>query len=345
MLRDSKGRFVSNKNNNTTENKTNKKESNIMTSKTNNKETRMETLRKANINTNNFFNLNMNIPVGANVIVTIDGVPYEINSNNDEIVKDILDKGYVFNSRVDGRFLTAQTFRMLTEESYNYKKDKYEKGWDAYLRNYYGYMYQFEMMLDEVHKLAKMEKNNDPEFAAWKCFFTKDVVYNTCKHYIYQLKKFANKQPVRKCKGERYVKLNKYGDVFNKDLYSKVYKSLEMTLVAIKASSNYKMLEDALKEFVKLQCKLPYDTPKCSDFKDAFKGKGAYVTLRNIVRFHNCYVINYETGELLDREGSLKYIDSLLEVNRGQYWKYHELLKATIDANEFDLRKSIESQK
>lgn len=343
MLRDSKGRFISKRDINTTVNKTNKKENDTMMNVKNNKEARMETLRKVNVNTDNFFNLNMNLPVGADVQVLINGVPYTITS--DMIANKIMEEGYVFNSKVDGRFIIAQTFRMLTEKSYNYKTRKYEEGWDAYLRNNYPFMYQFSMMADEVHKLAKMEKDNDPEFAAWKCFFTKDVVYATCKHYIYQLKKFVNKQPVRKCKGKPYVKLNKYGDVFNYDLYKKVYKPLEIALVAIKASQNYKMLEDALKEFVKLQCKLPADTPKCSEFKDAFKGKGAYVSLRNIVRFHNCYVINYETGELLDREGSLKYIDSLLEVNRGSYWKYHELLKATIDANDFDLRKSIESQK
>ena len=360
-------------------NKTNKKENDIMMNAINNKEARMETLKNAGVNINNFFDLSMRIPFGAEVKIVVDGKEMIIGQNNcqaagvcsnsvsngnikfsdlngnpiaygvanlsdDPIVKNINQEGYIFNSKVDGRWIVAQTFKMLTEKSYNYKTRQYETGWDAYLRNYYGYMYQFSMMADEVHKLAKMEKDNDPEFAAWKCFFTKNVIYDTCKHYIYQLKKFVNHQPTRKYKGDPYVKLNKYGDVLKKDLYKKVYSPLEKALLTIKASQNYKMLENALKEFMKLQCKLPYDTPKCSDWKDAFKGKGAYVTLRNIVRFHNCYVINYETSELLDREGSLKYIDSLLEVNRGAYWKYHELLKTTIKANEFDLRKSIEKQ-
>lgn len=342
MLRDSKGRFVSNKNNNT--NNENKKESNIMTSKTNNKETRMETLKQAGINTNNFFNLNMNIPVGANVIVTIDGVPYEINSSNDAIVKQIMEEGYVFNAKTSGRWVCAQTFKMLTEESYNYKTGKYESGFDAYLRNCYPYMYQFGAMLDEVHRLSKMEKSNDPDFEKVSSFFTKDVVYYTCKHYIFQLKKFANKQPVRKCKGERYSKLNKYGNVFNKDLYKKVYRPLEMALVAIKGSQNYKMLEDALKEFMKLQCKLPADIPKASEWKDAFKGLGGYKTLNNIIKHHGVVVQNYETGEILDRDGSVAYVDSLIDTYRGEYWKYHELLKAAIELNNFDLRKSIEEK-
>ena len=105
MIRDSKGRFckVNNVNN------TNKGE-NIMMNK---KEMRMETLKANGIDTKNFFNLSMNLPVGCNIEITIDGVPYTINSSNDEIVKEIIDNGYVFNSRTDGRWVCAQTFAML----------------------------------------------------------------------------------------------------------------------------------------------------------------------------------------------------------------------------------------
>ena len=91
--------------------------------------------------------------------------------------------------------------------------------------------------------------------------------------------------------------------------------------------------------------KLPADTPKCSDWKDAFKGNGAFKTLNNICKHHNCVVQNYETGEILDTYGSVAYIESLIDTYRGSYWKFHELLKATIELNNFDLSKSIESQK
>lgn len=343
MLRDSKGRFVSKRDINKTENKTNKKESEIMMNVKNNKEARMETLKANGICTDNFFNLNMNIPVGADVQVLINGVPYTITS--DMIANKIMEEGYVYNAKTAGRYVCAQTFRMLTEKSYNYKTRKYEEGFDAYLRNNYGYMYCFGMMLDEVHRLSKIEKDKDPDFDKLNKFFTKDVVYETCRHYIYQLKKYVNNQPVRKCKGEPYVKLAKHGDVFNKDLYKRVYKPLEIALVAIKASQNYKMLEDALKEFMKLQCKLPYETPKCSEWKDAFKGLGGFKTLNNIIKHHGVVVQNYETGELLDRDGSISYVNSLIDTYNGAYWKYHELLKAAIKLNDFDLRKNIESQK
>ena len=268
-----------------------------------------------------------------------------VDLSNDAIVKDILDKGYVFNYKTSGRWVAAETFRMLNEKSYNYKTREYEYGWNNYLKNRYPYMYTFTMMIDELHRLSKMERDFDPEFELLKNFFTKEVVYQTCKHYINQLKKFIKKQPTRKCKGVPYVKLNKYGDVFIKDLDTKVFKPLENWLCAIETSRNYGELECCLREFVKRMVKLPYDTPKCPDWKDAFKGNGAFKTLNNIIKHHNCVVQNYETGEILDTYGSVAYIESLLDLYNGEYWKFHELLKATIKLNNFDLKESIEAQR
>ena len=325
-------------------NNSNKGEVNMMNDKMNAKEQRMESLRKANVNTNNFFNLNMNIPVGANVTVTIDGVLYEINSSSDAIVKQIMDEGYVYNPKTDGRWVAAQTFRMLSEKSYNWKTCQYEYGWDAYLRNRYPYMYQFDMMIDELHRLSKMERDNDPEFDLLSEFFTKEVVVETCEHYVRQLKKFVKNQPRRKCKGEPYVKLNKYGNVFIKDLNSKVYNRVEYFLAKVERAENYKELEEALDFFATIVPKLPAETPKCSEWKDAFKGIGAYKTLNNIVKHHGCVVQNYETGEILDRDGSVAYIESLVDTYCGEYWRFHELLKATIELNKFDLKESIETQ-
>ena len=310
-----------------------------------NQQNRMEILKASGLDTTKFFNLNMDIPVGASVQITIDGVPYRFDSSSDSIVKQIMDNGYVFNSRVDGRFITAQTFRMLNERSYNFDTRQYEFGWDAYLRNCYSYMYQFDMMLDEVHKLKKMENANDPDFQRLSNFFTKDVVYETCKQYIRQLKKFIKKQKNRKCQGRPYVKLNKYGNIFLSDLNTRIYQKLDVYLLGIKMSTNYNMLEDNLRLFMNAMCKLPYATPKTSQWKDAFKGKGAYVTLLNIVKFHGVNVLSYETGELLNRDDSIAYVESKLVDYKGQYWKFHELLKATIEANNFDLKENIQAKK
>lgn len=310
----------------------------------NNAKERMNTLKNTGINTQNFFNLKLDIPVGSKVEIKIDGVPYSIDSSMDPIVKEIMDSGYIFNSRTDGRWVCAQTFKMLNGKSYNPKMRVWETGWDAYLRNNFPYMYQFTMMADELHRLARMERDGDPEFAELSRFFSKSVVYETCNHYIRQLKKYIKHQPKRTCKGVPYVKLNKYGNVFIEDLYNKVYSSLHVCLKGIKTAQNYTELENILKSFMTYMPKLPYETPKSSAWRDAFKGKGAYLTLLNIIKFGNVKVQNYETKEILNRDDSVFYVKSLLDLYEGEYWKFHELLKATIEINDFDLVRSIEKQ-
>lgn len=309
----------------------------------NNTAIRMQALQNAGVNTSNFFDLNMRVPVGATVQILVDGVPYAINNEQDAVIQQIMNDGYVFNRRTDGRFITAQTFKMLTASSYNRNTRIREYGWDAYLRNCYGYMYQFDMMLDEVHKLARMERENDPEFGRLSRFFTKDVVFETCKHYMRRLRKFVKSQPKRKCKGVPYAKLNMYGNVYIRDLDTKVYTPIADTIVAINTAQNYTQLERALKAFMNVMCKLPYETPKCSQWKDAFKGKGSYVTLLNIVKFHSVKVID-NTGRELDTCGSVAYIESLLDEYEGEYWRFHEMLKAEIARNNFDLVQSIAAQ-
>ena len=316
-----------------------------MMNKMNNKETRMATMKNAGMDVTKFFNLSMNIPVGSNVEIKIDGIPYTFNSSEDEIVKDIMEHGYIHNTKLDGRFVCAQTFKMLNEKSYNIKTNQWETGFDAYLRNRYPYHYQFDFMVDELKRLSKMEQSKDSDFEKMSKFFTKQVVIDTCQHYMRQLKKYINNAPTKKCKGKPYVTLNRYYMVLLTDVSVTVFKPLEKALSELKYSRNYKQLRENLIAFMDVMVKLPYETPKCSAFKDAYKGRGGYMSLNNIIKFGGVKVQNYETGEILDREASLAYIDSLLEIYKNDYWKYHELLKAVIELNNFDLRKSIESQK
>ena len=365
--RDARGRFCS-ATNVTTKTTTNNMEENTM--RANNRENRMTALNNAGVNTNNFFNVNVNVPIGSSLEIFIDGVPYTFNSSNgcvvngvdagssvvcnnvvtnnvvtnvDPIVQTIMNDGYVFNRKTDGRFVVAQTFKMLNTESYNWQTRTRESGWDAFLRNGYCYMYQFEMMLDELHKLAKMERSNDADFTRLSNFFTKQVVYETCNHYMRQLKKFINHQPNKKCHGRPYVKLRHYGNVFSSDLQQRVYNPLYGALVNIDRATNYRDLEIALRSMMQIMIDLPYNTPKCPQWKDAFKGKGAYVTLLNLIKFHRVTVTDANGAEL-NTYNSVAYVESLLDTYRGEYWRFHEKLKAEIARNNFDLARSIQSQ-
>ena len=83
--------------------------------------------------------------------------------------------------------------------------------------------------------------------------------------------------------------------------------------------------------------KLPFETPKCAVFKDAFKGIGGFESLKNGIRFHglvlegctNKYDSERRLYELLNRE------------YKNEVWRFHQLLVDTIAYNNFDLKKSI----
>ena len=301
------------------------------------KNERMEKLNNANVDTSKFFNVNVNVPVGADLQILIDGVPYKVTS--DMIANGIMDAGYVFNRKTDGRYITAQTFHMLNDRSFNWDKKEYEKGWDAYLRNRFVYDYQFTMLADELHRLARMEKEKDPAFEVHKKFFTKDVVVALCDEHIFRAKKFINKIPVKHYQGKPYKRIPGYGDVLFADIQTKVYGKLLGVRSEVFFAKNYKELEKEFNNFRRYLVNLPYNTPKCKEWKDAFKGKGGYITLMNIIKWHGCRI------NLMDTRECVAYVERCLEGYKGNLWRFHYLLKEVIAENNFDLATSIEKQK
>lgn len=389
MIRDSKGRFVKKANgNNETTNTNNKKENDIMMNRNNAKENRMNKLTEAGIDTSNFFNLSMQIPFGAEVVIKVDGkemvipatngkttataygnhvvgnglvgtyigVPTILSSNgdicnaetgevlvmaNDPIAQSIVNDGYVKNSSLFRRFIFAHTMKML---EYVDRRNSRRKGWEACMKDCYAYSYQFEMLADELHTLAKLQKEDPEYFAERTRFFNGSVTVALLEDYLYRLKKYCKKQMrenPRKYRGEQYVKLSRYGNVLVKDLNNKVYIPICNGIADVRGAvsgNNYSLIEKTFRDFMnKLYNKLPYDTPKCATFKDAFKGAGAYYSLQNAIRFHNVVFKNC----INKYDSELKLKELLNGEYRNNVWKFHNLLVETIALNKFDLKQSI----
>lgn len=373
QMRDEKGRFISNKVNNVNNTSNMKGNDNMNNSKMTNKEMRMETLKQNGINVDNFFDLSMRIPFGAEVKIMVDGKEmivgqptydngkgYGFNltgvdeekikkygamiSNvltDDEIAQNIIENGYVKNSKLFRRWITAHTFRML-----NYKawRDPSRTGWEACMKDCYDYNYQFSMLLEEIRVLSILQKEDKEAFEERIHFFNGDVVVATLKDYQKRLRKYIDKQRVEKPRTYRnqpYVKLARYGNVLVKDLFTKVYipivKEIEAMEYTVK-TGDYTCIYKALKHFMdNYYNKLPHDTTKCAKWKDAFKASGAYYTLLNLIRFHN--VIIEDCGNKYYSERFLK--DLLDGAYKNEVWRFHQLLVDTIKYNNFDLKTSI----
>lgn len=374
QLRDSKGRFCKRTENTTTINNLNKGEN---TMKKTAQDIRMEKLAQAGIATENFFDLSLRIPLNAEVKITVNGkemtigqpaprfdngIGYGFKDNsgltetivglpstwdieNDPVAQKIMENGYVKNTMIHRRWITAQTFGLLNYKSY---RNPNRTGWECAVKDLYSYNYCIEMLLEEIRVLGILQKEDKEAFEERSRFFNGDVVVYTLRDYYNRLQKYINKQNREKhrCyKGQPYVKLAKYGCVLIKDLQEKVYNPIEQAIAHVEYEANngtYVSMYHHLKLFVKnYYNKLPYETTKCPIWKDAFKGSGGFYSLLNAVRFHECFITDKNGTKYYGLEAD-KYLHTLLD---GEYkhdvWKFHELLKKMIEENDFDLSKSI----
>lgn len=304
-----------------------------------NKNERMEKLNNAGINTGKYFSIDLpeGIKPGATISLVINenGQPVIMNNKPDPIVEQILNDGYVRNTKLHRRFVMAQMFQMLNYESY----DGYEEGFHACLRNRYGYDYTFKMMLEEVRVLYKLEVRDMESFEERSHFFTKEVVIAVLEDYMDKLKSYVNKLPDRKCKGVPYKRINNE-NIFNADLEKKVYAPLKRKLDRVRSAHNYSTIYLYLKDFMKDMIKLHYSTPKSKAWIDAFKGEGAYYTLKNLIMYHNCFMYA-GFGDMLYRTEAMNELTDKLDRYQGEGWRMFALMKKVISDNDFNFNKRM----
>ena len=296
-----------------------------------NKNERMEKLNNAGINTNKYFTLDLpnGISAGSKIHVVIEnGVPV---IKNDTIASQIIEDGYVRNTKLHRRFVMAQMFKMLSYKSFNGR----EQGYTACL-NRYSIKYAFDMMLEEVRVLSKLEERDMETFNERSKFFTKDVIIETMEDYIVKLKAHINASHTYKCKGVDYKKV-KGKDIFVADLWKKVYQPLESCVWNVKRANNYKVIYSILRAFMSKMVKLPHDTVKCKAWVDAYKGEGAYYTLKNLIMFHHCGVDGSEINcRKLYGAAAMSVLNRKLNEYQGQGWRMFAFMNKVIDDNNFN---------
>lgn len=210
------------------------------------------------------------------------------------------------------RWITAQTFRMLNYVSY----DKKSKGWEAYLRDNYSYIYQFKMMIDEFKRMEKIKKTDKEEFERRLYFFNKNVVLEVCRNCL-----------------DTCIMSDK-----TKDKLQIIYESIENTKY-----EDIDSLRALLIAFTKIvesrQVKIPRNARKCNAWKEAFKGSGAYYTVVNLILYHGVRVYNSWDDEFYNKNESLRYVGRELEKYyfEGNIWKMHYFMKKLLGDNDFDI--------
>ena len=290
-----------------------------------NKNERMAKLNEMGINTGKYFTVNLDNGTKIHLIIDENGNPVKVE---DTVANQIIEDGYVRNTKLHRRFVMAQMFQGLNYKSYN---GEY-LGYNEWLKRH-SLGYAFDMMLEEIRVLGKLEERDRDTFVERAHFFTKDVITKTMEDYIEELKKHIDTLPNKNCKGVPYKRI-KSTNIFVVDIDKKVYAPLRWDINRIKYASNYNEIYKIVKNFMRNMISLPYSTPKSKAWIDAYKGEGAFYTLKNLVMFHDCGIeVN---GHMVYGAAAVSVLNKRLNEYRGEGWRMFALMKKVIADNGFD---------
>ena len=312
------------------------------------KNERMEKMNAMGINTGKYFTVNLPEGLAKNSTITLsinengDYIVMNANENtitvtkeNDPILNQIIEDGYVRNTKLHRRFVMAQMFQMLNYVSY----DKEDEGYHACLRRRYGYDYTLKMMIEEVRVLGKLEDRDRESFNERVHFFDRNTIAAVLEDYLVELKKYIENLPVKKCKGVPYKKV-KGVNIFVADFDKKIYAPVKKYISRVKYVENYNEIYKVLCNFKKNMIRLPYQTNKSKAWIDAYKGEGAFYTLKNLIMFHGCTIT--DMNGFNHGANSMVYLNNMLEAYKGEGWRMFALMKKVIKDNNFDFNKRMD---
>lgn len=289
---------------------------------------RGEALEKAGINPDRYFS--MKLPNGTERLMTYDanGDPVAVKSD-DPIMKAILGGGTVPNKRLFRRWIMSQVFHGLQDS---------HGGFSNWLKRH-GYDYQWEMLVEELRVQSKLYINDMENFTARNRWFNKDLAYRMAEDYVEQVRKDTEKRPTRKCKGTPYIVFSGQ-NVFVDDIQKKILWPLSSLAAGIRMAYTPKQLYEAVKAFWDAHYRGSHYYKQCADWKDAYRGMGAYATMQNLLRFHGC-VWPKDTDFADVPVTDLDKLERAARHYRHEGWRLFGILKQMLEYNGIDIDKKM----
>lgn len=295
---------------------------------------RIEALRTAGVNVDNMFS--MRGANGGECVASNRNGQLTILDDNDPIFDQIIQQGTVPNRRLFRRWVMAQMFHMMSYTAYRSK----EPMGVTQMIHRLGYEYQWKMLIDELYAQMKMEKRDPINFSDRNRWFNADVVVAMAEGYIKQLNKFVDALKDRKCKDIPYKRIGNR-NIFVSDLQTKLYRPFYAEVARIKQAKNAAQLYNATKMFNNKRLKMSCNTPQNSVWIDSYKGSGAFFTMQNLIRFHNCIAID-DAGKRLNKSQSLAFIAKKAEMYKnGEGWRLLAVLKKMLSDNNINIKKKM----
>ena len=291
---------------------------------------RGEALAAAGIDTSKYFSIKL--PTGGEQMMKMsdDGKAVPVSAD-DPIVKAIIGGGTVPNRNLFRRWVMSQVFHGLLHRS-RYSGD----GFTGWLKQH-GYVYQWEMLLEELHVQAKLYGRDMENFEARNRWFNRYLATAMAEDYIDQLRKDAKGRPQHKCKGVPYVTVE-HRHYFVTDIEKRLILPLSLLAKPIRFAKTPEALEQAVRTFWRKAPVKSWGYSQCAEWKDAYKGMGAYATMQNLLRFHGCRFPRdndfYERGR--DAMKMLEHA-AMTYASECEGWRLFGLMKQMIEENGIDV--------
>lgn len=287
---------------------------------------RMRALKAAGIDTSGLFAMQT-----GDIARLTDGV-VSIVLEDDPIFNSIMDNGTIPNHRLFRRWVMAQMFHLLSRPN----------GFTSALRAK-GYDYQWKVIADELKTQVKLYTNDRENFENRNRWFNKNLVVGMCKGYMKQLTEYIDRLPVKKCKSIPYKTIHGK-NIFLDDFHHKVFGPINYAIYLIQSAVTPEELYDSFKKFQKVYVKISRGADMETCFIDAYKGAGAYYTMKNMILFHGCVFKKKYRGKLVDipKGISLNYLEEkAAEYGNKEGWRLFGVMKLLISDNDIDIKKKM----
>ena len=288
---------------------------------------RLEILKAAGIDTSNLFAMSDEM-----VVRVVDGVPTQV-LDDDPIYAMIKKGGHIPDRRLFRRWVMAQMFRMLRQ------MDEYKMTFTDIVRNH-GYEYMWKMVVEELRVQARLYKAGDTEnLNERKRFFNAEVVLVMMDEYAKRFDEYVDSLKVKHCKGKEYKTIHGT-HVFVDDIPAKLTYKTNSLRDRLK-NEMYNIEPDELhllvSKFNKARTTMKWNTEIPKAFIDAYKGAGAFYTMKNLILFHGCQF--RERGRFVGKERSMKLLEEYSITLNG--WELLGVMKELIKENGISIEKKI----
>ena len=215
------------------------------------------------------------------------------------------------------------------------------------------------MLENELYAQVKMSEHGDLDnVGSRNRWFNGDVASDMVTDYISKLRSYVDNNLIwnvkkdkdgnekkaykHTCKGNPYVRLQNK-DIFVCDLEKKVYTPLREIANEMAAVATYKQLYAVVRKFNKNRKHLEWNTKQADAFINAYKGSGAYYTMRNLIMFHGARFL--KGGRKMSEVNSLKELESKAKLYDEEGWRMLGVLKQLIKESGIDIQGKMDEWK